>query len=191
MEAGGVEKKVDLVRSIEEALSQVRGFQSQFYQKTPGQKVLKGTFYLWRPGHLKFQYEEPAPFLIVADGRSLIHQDKTTGKVIFFPLTSGPGALLLSPKVSFGALGRIQTVTSDPLYHYVKVHSDQAGEITFKFQRNSLTLQGWSLTDENGATTEVQFFGVRAPKSFPSNFFQFHQKPRWKVKRSHSAPAQG
>ena len=51
---------------------------ARFEQMDAVNKSLKGTFYLSRPGRLKFEYDPPAPFLIVANGSSLIYEDATT-----------------------------------------------------------------------------------------------------------------
>ena len=172
-----------LVR-VQERLEQVQTLTARFEQVDPVNKTLKGTFYLARPGRLKFQYDPPAPFLIVANGSALIYEDATTQQATFFPLNVGPAALLLSPHISFKDVGTIESVEETSEYIVVRLFSSHIGRLIFFFDRVTGMIRGWTTVDAQGNEIRVSFSQIQENKPLSNHLFQFQQKPRWIVKRN-------
>lgn len=175
-----------LLVKVQERLGRIQTLRARFEQQDLVNHTLKGTFYLSRPGRLRFEYDPPAPFLIVANGSALIYEDASTQQANFFPLNVGPAALLLSPKISFKEVGHIECVEEDDQRITVRVFNSNVGHLTFFFDQLSGMIQGWTTIDAQGNTIRVTFSDVQENGSVAEHLFRFQQKPRWIVKRQMS-----
>ncbi|MDP7602638.1 MAG: outer membrane lipoprotein carrier protein LolA, partial [Alphaproteobacteria bacterium] len=64
---------------VERYLNGTVTLQARFSQIAPDGEVSEGTFYLRRPGRLRFEYDPPNPVLVMADGVWLIYHDRELG----------------------------------------------------------------------------------------------------------------
>lgn len=172
-----------LLVKIQERLEQVHTLEARFEQVDAVNKSLKGTFYLSRPGRLKFQYDPPAPFLIVANGSALIYEDATTQQATFFPLNVGPAGLLLTRRISFKDVGTVEAVEETPTEISVRIFSSHIGRLVFTFDRSGM-IRGWTTVDAQGNQIRVTFSELHENTAVKDSLFHFQQKPRWIVKRN-------
>src|SRR3712207_2625614 len=59
---------VDQASAYLQGLTSARG---RFVQTDPNGQVTQGTFYLQRPGKIRFEYDAPSRLLVVADGSNI------------------------------------------------------------------------------------------------------------------------
>lgn len=147
-----------LVGTIEDYLNGITTLESRFVQITARGNATRGKFYLKRPGRMRFEYDEPTPYLLVSDGTWFIYVDKELEQVTYLPLGKTPANLLLRENFSFTdglvliglerAGGRIQAVVVD-------AEAPDAGEVTLTFNANPLTLRSWTVRDPQGQRIQV------------------------------------
>ncbi len=171
------------LKSIEDKLNSVTTLQADFVQEDSKNKTLKGTFYLSRPGKLKFSYEEPSPFLLIADGDSLIYEDHITQKTSYFPLTTGPAALLLQKEIRFGDKYRVLKIWTEGRFLRVSIEGEDGFQGVLYFDPSSLDLRGWETLDVQGNRIKISLSSVRLNEKLSPTVFTYHQKPRWQVAR--------
>jgi uncharacterized protein YlzI (FlbEa/FlbD family) len=71
--------RADVTR-VEDYLNKVRSLKAGFSQVAPD-GALSGTFYLSRPGRMRFEYDPPTPLLTMADGTWIVVRDAETRHV--------------------------------------------------------------------------------------------------------------
>ncbi len=147
-----------LVGNIEDYLNGITTLEARFVQITARGNATRGKFYLKRPGRMRFEYDEPTPYLLVSDGTWFIYVDKELEQVTYLPLGKTPADLLLRENFSFtdGLVliglerggGRIRAVVVD-------AEEPDAGEVTLTFNANPLTLRSWTVRDPQGQRIQV------------------------------------
>ncbi len=96
----------DLAR-IEAYLNGIHTLQAHFMQVAPDGAISQGTAWLDRPGRMRFQYDPPAPFLLVAAHGNLVFEDRSIEQVSNVPLTLTPLGILLADHVSLSGEVRV------------------------------------------------------------------------------------
>lgn len=132
---------------------------------------------LWKqPGHIRFQYEDGVPVLIVADGRSLHLIDYEVGQVERWPIRNSPLGALLDPGRDLTRFGTL-IQTGDPRVISIDVRDPahpEYGVINLVFQRDArapagLRLYGWVAKDAQGNRTSIRLgnhaYGAPIPVS--------------------------
>jgi outer membrane lipoprotein-sorting protein len=168
-------EKADL-RRISAYLNTIKSAQGRFTQVNANGKTEQGTFYLKKPGRVRFEYEKPNPNLIIADGSTVAVENialKTTDR---YPLTNSPLRLLLSDDID---------LTNDS--HVVRLKREQgaisvtareasavaSGSITLTLadSGSSLELRQWEVVDAQGARTMVVLNDMRQASDIPARLF--------------------
>ena len=170
-------------KSIEDKLNSITTLQADFVQEDSKNKILKGTFYLSRPGKLKFSYEEPSPFLLIADGDSLIYEDHITQKTSYFPLTAGPAALLLQKEIRFGENYKVLTIETEGPLLKVSLEGEEGFQGILYFDPSSLDLRGWETLDVQGNRIKIFLSNRKLNTKLLDSLFSYKQKPRWQAAR--------
>ena len=177
------------IKSIELNLNKIHTLQAKFTQKDPKNKILKGEFYLSRPGKLKFSYEKPSPFLLIADGDSLIYEDHTTTppQTTYFPLTSGPASLLLQKEITLGSRFKVAKIWTEEGLLKLLLEDQEGAQGILHLDPVSLILKGWTTVDIQGNRIEISLDNIRLNEKLAEGLFAYKQKPRWQVKRQTNA----
>ncbi|MEM6358325.1 MAG: outer membrane lipoprotein carrier protein LolA, partial [Pseudomonadota bacterium] len=92
-ELSGAEAR-DLAR-ISNYLNGTETLQGQFVQVGPDGDLSTGTFFLRRPGRVRFEYDLPNPTLIVADGTWVGVTNRQSETLDRYPLSQTPLDILL------------------------------------------------------------------------------------------------
>ena len=77
--------------------TEIRTLAADFIQIAPDGAISRGRFYLKRPGRFRFEYEPPAPVLIVADGTYVNYFDIEQGQLSQIGVYSTPLGAVKSP----------------------------------------------------------------------------------------------
>ena len=91
--------RTDLAR-VEVYLNGLRTLKAQFLQVAPDGGLSRGTAWLERPGHMRFQYDPPAPFLLVANHGLLMFHDSSLRQTSTIPLNRTPLGMLLADRAT-------------------------------------------------------------------------------------------
>ena len=154
----------DLLR-ISNYLNGLGTLQGNFVQVGPDGDLSEGTFYLRRPGRMRFEYEPPNRALIIADGVWVGVCDPQVQTVDRFPLSETPLDLLLRDRVDLRKEGAVKSIERSSGQLRVKAIDPDAadqGSITMVFADNPLELRQWIVVDNQGLTTTVALSETRS-----------------------------
>lgn len=172
-EASAQVNRADLTR-ITNYLNGITTMQGSFVQVGPDGDQSTGTFYMRRPGRVRFEYRPPNPTLIVADGFWVAVTDTSNGSFDRFPLSETPLDLLLRDRVDLRREAAIKSIERSAGQLRVKAIDPDApnqGSITMIFNDNPLQLTQWIVVDAEGLSTTVALSETRrnvelSPKLF-------------------------
>jgi outer membrane lipoprotein-sorting protein len=167
--------KADLQR-ISVYLNTLQTVQGRFMQVGADGKSEQGSFYLRKPGRVRFEYEKPNPNLIIADGTTVAVQNTALHTTDRYPIGNSPLRLLLSQTVDLtkddhvsalkheqGALSLTAREASGPAVGTIT--------LTFADSGSSLELRQWSVVDAQGSHTTVVLNDMRQVTEIPARLF--------------------
>ncbi len=162
------------INRINAYLNSFKHLQGHFVQIAPDGSVAEGQFYLRRPGRIRFEYDQPNPVLVVADGFWLGVTNKKLKTTDRFPLRSTPYWPLLEEKVDLLAKARITSVVLEPDLITVTIEDPKGkstGQLTLVFEGDPPSLKQWIVKDEQGLITTVSLSDMVANKPARNNYF--------------------
>jgi len=170
------EEKMELKR-VSDYLNTIKSVQGRFTQIAADGKTAGGTFYLRKPGRIRFEYDRPNPTLIVSDGSTVAvsnSQLKTTDR---YPLINSPLRLLLSERMDLATDPRITEVKKEPgvlSFTARETAGPARGSITLMFADSGgsqLELRQWEVLDAQGIRTTIALNDVRQNPNIPPSMF--------------------
>ena len=161
------------VDAIATHFSGVKTLTGEFVQFGPRGEQTGGTFYISRPGKIRFNYEKPSPIRVVADGKSVVVNNKKLDTWDIYPLDKTPLKLLLSDKIDFSG-DKLKSVKEESgLTTLVMTDKKIFGnaKITMMFDPKSYELRQWTITDAQGLDTTVMIFNTKEGVKFEPKMF--------------------
>nr|TFG54423.1 MAG: hypothetical protein E4H34_02620 [Hyphomicrobiales bacterium] len=151
---------------ITEYLNGIETAEGSFFQIAPDGSTDQGTFFLRKPGRVRFEYAAPNPNLIVADGSTIAIENSELKTTDRYPLIDSPIRLLLNDDVDLASDERITSVHSEPGLLSVTARQEDGmvpGEITIEFidSGTNLELRQWEITDAQGLRTIIAVTELR------------------------------
>ncbi len=160
--------------AINGALNGVQRMQGRFVQTSPGGARAQGSFYLQRPGKLRFEYDPPATLLIVSDGSVVAMRDTALRTTDRTPLRSTPLHLILGDRIDLERQARVLRVSRAGEWTVVTAR-DRTGEmdgaLTLHFDSDT-QLRSWDVTDATGARTRITLSDITRPASLDRALFR-------------------
>ncbi len=93
-------------------LSSLQTLVGNFVQVGPDGTKTKGDFYIQKPGKVRFEYDDPSPIAIIADGSSLAVRDRKLATQDIYPLSQTPLRYLLSDRIDLLKDTNVVSVTA-------------------------------------------------------------------------------
>ncbi len=151
---------IEALARISDYLNGIETAEGSFFQIAPDGSTDQGTFYLRKPGRVRFEYAAPNPNLIVADGSTIAIENSDLKTTDRYPLTDSPIRLLLSDDVDLATDPRIASVRREPGALSVTARQEDGlapGEITIEFidSGTGLELRQWEVIDAQGLRTII------------------------------------
>ena len=171
-------KKIDAraVAQAEDYPNSLSAARARFVQTTHDGTQLVGTFFLQRPGKLRFEYDPPVQDFVVADGMFIYFYDSELKEQSNAPIGQTLADFILRPSLKLrddlkvtrtergGGLLQIDVVQSaDP----------DSGTLTLGFSEDPFTLKKWRIKDAQGMITEVELFYLKTDITHPSDLFVY------------------
>jgi outer membrane lipoprotein-sorting protein len=164
------------IQQIEDYLNNLTTARARFVQTTHDGTQLVGTFYLDRPGKLRFEYDDPVEDFVVADGFFIYFYDAESGEQSNAPIGQTLADFILRKDLDFGnditvksykeQGGLIQaelTQTADP----------EAGELILGFDKEPFALKKWRVVDAQDLITEIELFYLKTDMKHESGLFVY------------------
>jgi outer membrane lipoprotein-sorting protein len=146
-----------------------------FVQIGPDGRRIGGKLTLAKPGRLRFDYDQPSPLEIVADGTSVAVKDRKLGTQDLYFISQTPLKFLLRDKIDLARDLSVTDVANDPggLRIALEDRSTLGGtsKIQLFFDPEVKTLSQWRITDPQGYQTTVQLTNLQKGRPVEGNLF--------------------
>ena len=154
-----------------------------FVQTSPQGRTTQGTFYLARPGRLRFEYRPPSPLLIVATGGNFYVRNSRLNTVDRYSAADTPLGLLLADNIDLkrnpAVLG-IERQANALVLHARSATNRMSENITVTFATSTtapqIQLRQWVVKDLQGDPTIVMLTQVQTGAALPDSLFAMPMK---------------
>lgn len=164
-----------VVDSVNTYLTNLRTMTARFTQESADGSVIGGTFYMQKPGKLRFEYDAPSPAMIIADGEIMaVFDSKSNRGPQRYPQSKTPLSLLTRndidvTKSHFVRLietrgGQVHMTMYDP-------EKPENGTIRMVFDQNPMELREWVIIDGAGLESVVKLGAVTKNISLDRKLF--------------------
>ncbi|MEM6384793.1 MAG: outer membrane lipoprotein carrier protein LolA [Pseudomonadota bacterium] len=148
------------LNEISRYLNSIERATSDFTQVNDDGTLSTGTFYIRRPGRMRFEYNPPEKLLVMAGGGQVgIFDGKSNvKKAERYPLRRTPLNLILEENVNLARRNMVVGHEFDGTATIVTAQDPEHpeyGTIQLKFTGNPVELRQWIVTDGQGAKTTV------------------------------------
>jgi len=168
-------KQRALLDRISMYLSSIQTMVGNFVQIGPDGGRTEGTFYLQKPGRVRFEYNPPSPIDIIADGSSVVVRDRKLATQDLYPLSETPLRYLLADRIDLLRDTDVVSVTSDDTFASVTIEQKQlmigTDKLMIMFDAKDLTLKQWTVTDPQGFDTTVAVYNLDTTKKPDPDLF--------------------
>jgi len=168
-------KQRALLDRISNYLSSVQTMVGKFVQVGPDGGRTEGTFYMQKPGRVRFEYNPPSPIDIIADGSSVVVRDRKLATQDLYPLSQTPLRYLLAERISLLRDTDVVSVSADDSFATVVIEQKQlfvgTDRLMIMFDAKDLTLKQWTVTDPQGFDTTVAVYNLDSTKKPDPNLF--------------------
>lgn len=163
----------DAAQEIASHFSSVRTMSGEFVQFGPRGEQTGGQFHIERPGRIRFDYEAPSSYKVIADGKSVVINNPKLETWDLYSLSQTPLKLLLDEQIDLsGARVKDVQVEAD-LTTITLADKSVFGNSTIKMMFDPATkdLRQWTITDAQGKDTTVMIFNVKQGVSLDPGLF--------------------
>ena len=160
-------------QQIADHFSSLRTLTGEFVQFGPKGEQTGGTFYLERPGKIRFNYDK-SPIRVISDGNQVVINNRKLDTWDMYALGTTPLKMLLADRIDLGG-GRLQSVKQDPDMTTLVVGDKTAfgnSKITMMFEPKTMDLKQWTITDAQGLDTTIMVFNLRSGVRFTDDMFK-------------------
>jgi outer membrane lipoprotein-sorting protein len=169
------DKQRALLDRISQYLSGLQTMEGNFVQIGPDGGRTEGTFYLQKPGRVRFEYNPPSPIDIISDGSSVVVRDRNLSTQDLYPLSQTPLRYLLADHIDLLRDTSVVSVSSDDTFATVVIEQKQlmigTDRLMIMFDAKDLTLKQWTVTDPQGFDTTVAVYNLDTTKQPDPNLF--------------------
>lgn len=167
------EQRADLDR-VSAYLNGTRSLTAGFIQMNPNGSVSEGTFYLSRPGRLRFEYRPPSPFLIVATGGKIHMRNSRLNTLESYSIQDTPLGLLVGENIDLKRNPNVLGIDRRPgeLLLRARTSTNRTQDninIVFSTE-GGLAIRSWTVRDGQG-NTSVLFRDLQAGTALPETLF--------------------
>jgi outer membrane lipoprotein-sorting protein len=158
-----------IIGKINTYLSGMQQLNGKFVQVGPDGSRTKGDFYISKPGRVRFEYDDPSPIELIADGQSVVVRDRKLATQDVYPLSQTPLRFLLSDKVDLMKDSSLISVYADEVF-VTAVLEEKNGivgtsRLMIMFNAKDMQLKQWTVTDPQGYDTTVAVYNLDTSKT--------------------------
>lgn len=164
------------VARVERYLNGLTSVHARFIQVSTNGSFAEGEVHIQRPGKMRFQYDDPHPALLIANGLTLLYYDRELKQATFLPLWETPLWFLIREEVQLSDDIEIVDVVQDAgvLSMVLEDSSNgDVGRITLTFSDKPLRLHKWEVVDAQGIATQVSLFNAEYDIPIESSVFKY------------------
>jgi len=165
-----------LAGKVSNYLSSLQNVSGNFVQVGPDGKRTTGDFYIQKPGKVRFEYDDPNPIAMVADGSSVIVRDRRLATQDVYPLSQTPLRFLLSDRIDLMRDTNLVGVAADDMFISVTIEEKQpligTSRLMLMIGAKDNQLKQWTVTDPQGYDTTVAVYNLDTTKKLDPSMFK-------------------
>ncbi len=170
-------------QKIADHFAAVKSMTGEFVQFGPRGEQTGGKFYIQRPGRIRFNYEAPSAYRVIADGTSVAIDNRKLNTMDVYPLSKTPLKLLLDDRIDLSG-GRVKSIKEEDDLTTIQLGDKQIfgnSKITMMFDPSSYELRQWTITDAQGKDTTVMIFNTKQGVSIDADLFKIDYRRNLEV----------
>ena len=157
-------------------LSALQNLSGNFVQVGPDGSRSTGSFFIQKPGKVRFEYDPPNPIAIVADGSSVAVRDQKLATQDLYPLSQTPLRFLLSDRLDLMRDTNVVAVSADDMFVTVTIEEKQplvgTSRLMLMMGAKDNQLKQWTITDPQGYDTTVAVYNLDTTRKFDPGIFK-------------------
>lgn len=161
-------------QKIADHFTNVKTMMGEFVQFGPRGEQTGGKFYIERPGRLRFNYEPPADFRVIADGKSVALINNKMKTADLYSLRNTPLKLILDEEIDLSG-NKVKGVREEADLTTIQLADRNLfgnATIAMMFDPQTYDLRQWTITDAQGKDTTVMIFNVQEGVTFDPSVFK-------------------
>jgi outer membrane lipoprotein-sorting protein len=172
-----------IVERVNNYLSGVQTLTGNFVQVGPDGSRTQGYFYIYKPGRVRFEYNDPSPIELIADGSSVVVRDRRLATQDVYPLSQTPLRFLLAERVDLTKDTNLVSVYADDVFVTVVLEEKNGivgtSRLMIMFSAKDMQLKQWTVTDPQGYDTTVAVYNLDTskrpdPALFKIDYTRYH-----------------
>ncbi len=148
-----------LIGRLNAYLSSLTTAQARFSQENADGTVINGSFFLKKPGQMRFEYDSPSDSLVIASGRTIaIFDAKSNAGPQRYPQNRTPLSLLSMANIDVTNsvfVRRIEERSGRSFITLFDPEKPQNGSMVMIFDNDPMALREWIVVDRSGLETQV------------------------------------
>jgi len=157
-----------IVERVNNYLSGVQALTGKFIQVGPDGSRTQGDFFISKPGRVRFEYDDPSPIELIADGSSVVVRDRRLATQDVYPLSQTPLRFLLADRVDLTKDTHLIALYADDVFVTV-IAEEKSGivgtsRLMIMFSAKDMQLKQWTVTDPQGYDTTVAVYNLDTSK---------------------------
>jgi outer membrane lipoprotein-sorting protein len=165
-----------IIDKVNAYLSGLQVVSGRFVQVGPNGGRSEGDFFISKPGKVRFEYDDPSPTELIADGQSVVVRDRRLATQDVYPLSQTPLRFLLSDHVDLMRDTHLLSVYVDDVFVTVVVEETNGivgtSRLMIMFSAKDMQLKQWTVTDPQGYDTTVAVYNLDTTKRPDPNLFK-------------------
>ena len=168
------------IQKAEAYLQNLKTLKADFTQINHNGGKTTGTFYLNRPGKLRFEYDNSGDF-IVADGIFIYYYDSEMKQQSNTTISNSLADFLLRDVIRLGGDISVTDINrNDGLLNIAIALKDDpgAGKLVLGFSEEPMQLRRWHVVDAQGLTTQIVLKNIETGLNLSRRLFYYHDPER-------------
>ena len=149
----------EFLNQVESQIERITTAQGRFMQISDSGQIVRGDIYIARPRRMRFDYDEPSPALLVADGRFIGTYNTKDETSAHRQINQTPLKFLLNedPDLANGVrVLKIERVAESVLVTIQDRRNPNQGQLILVLDTRTLELRAWQVIDDKGERTTVR-----------------------------------
>lgn len=148
------------ITAAEQYLNTLTTVTSDFIQVGPEGDIANGTFYLSRPGKLRWQYQPPVPIVITANSGTITYYDAELDQISYLSEKETLASFLTRKNIAFkDDINLVGATIEDGVLKIMLAQKgkEDEGSMMLVFEQKPLLLRKIEITDPTKKKTSINF----------------------------------
>ena len=169
------EQVVAFLNQVEAQIEKITTARGRFMQISDSGQIVRGDISIARPRRMRFDYDEPSPALLVADGRFIATYNAKDETSAHRQINQTPLKFLLNedPDLANGVkVLKIERVAESVLVTIQDRRNPNQGQLVLVLDTRTLELRAWQVIDDKGERTTVRLESMTYGVSLSNALFE-------------------